>query len=103
MICHDLMLHYIQVRDFSQYKFLYNCVGHYMGTLNDDDYDYIYDLDEETRELVNESEATGNRTSRGDARNQSASEGVYVNNEVEGAERPFSIESEYVYNMAEGE
>ena len=48
------------MREFSQYKFLYNCVGHYLGTLNDDDYDYIYELDEETGELVNESEDTNN-------------------------------------------
>ena len=48
------------MREFSQYKFLHNCVGHYLGTLNDDDYDYIYELDEETGELVNESEDTNN-------------------------------------------
>ena len=35
-------------------------MGHYLGTLNDDDYDYIYELDEETGELVNESEDTNN-------------------------------------------
>ena len=69
------------MREFSQYKFLYNCVGHYLGTLNDDDYDYIYELNEETGELVNESEAA---------------EGVYVDGVVEETERPISVESMYV-------
>ena len=56
-------------------------MGHYLGTLNDDDYDYIYELDEETGELVNESEAA---------------EGVYVDGVVEETERPISVESMYV-------
>ena len=60
------------MREFSQYKFLYNCVGHYLETLNDDNYDYIYDLNEET--------------TRPDA------VGVYV----EGTERPYSVKSVYV-------
>ena len=69
-----------KVREFSQYKFLYNCVGHYLETLNDDNYDYIYDLD---GELVNEREATQDNV------------GVYV----DGTERVYSIESEYVYDQ----
>ena len=52
-------------------------MGHYLGTLNDDDYDYIYELNEETGELVN-------------------AEGVYVDGVVEETERPISVESMYV-------
>ena len=62
------------MREFSQYKFVYNCVEYYLGSLNDDVYDYIYDLNEDTQ--------------RPDAI------GYYV----EGTERQYSVESMYVDN-----
>ena len=54
-----------------------------MGTLNDDDYDYVYELDEETRELVNENEAGPSGGARGEEERTLAVEGYYVYNIVE--------------------
>ena len=54
-----------------------------MGTLNDDDYDYVYELNEEARELVNENEAGPSGAARGEEERTLAVEGYYVYNIVE--------------------